>query len=168
VNWSDPSGLFCLAGKNPNGSCRGSDFVDQASHDAREIGGRSVDVAVATINAPMTLSTATLNSWTGGDCDWEKSLTVVCYGGALSERSERTWVTGSTINTPLTKLEYARANDGNLHRHETWHTRQWAMFGPSGIAIFPALYGLETLRTRGDETKNIFEICAGLEDGGYP
>lgn len=56
-------------------------------------------------------------------------------------------------------------NGGNLHRHEVWHTRQWAIFG--GGAIFPTLYGIETWRTDGDECENVFEIWAGLEDGGY-
>jgi RHS repeat-associated protein len=166
LNATDPTGLFCIGGKNPNGSCRGSGAVKKAGEVAKEVGGRAVDVTMATVNAPVTAPTAAVNSWTGGDCDWAMSLTVVCYGGFLSKRSPGdAYVTGSTINTPLTKKEYRDANDGNLHRHETWHTRQWALF--QGGPIFPALYYLETLRTGGDECQNVFEIWAGLEDGGY-
>jgi hypothetical protein len=52
-----------------------------------------------------------------------------------------------------------------LLSHETWHTRQWAIFG--GGLGFPILYSLETLRTGGDECRNVFERWAGREDGGY-
>lgn len=178
VTYIDPLGLWgirlgpikigndgCLLGTNPNGSCRGSGAVKKAGKVARDVGGRAIDVIVATVNAPVTASTAAVNSWTGGDCDWAKSLTVVCYGGAISGLSNRTFVTGSTINTSQGKVDYANAYDGNLHRHETWHTRQWAIFG--GGALFPLFYGAEALRTWGDECQNWFEIWAGLEDGGY-
>lgn len=76
----------------------------------------------------------------------------------------RTFVTGSTINTPLSKADYAAANGGNLHRHETWHTRQWA-FLPGGL--FPVAYQLEKWRTGADPCSNLFEITADLKDGGY-
>ncbi|MBP7631417.1 MAG: hypothetical protein KA758_13265 [Acidimicrobiales bacterium] len=39
ANWTDPSGLFCLIGENPNGSCRGGgavDFVKEQLEDAKD------------------------------------------------------------------------------------------------------------------------------------
>jgi RHS repeat-associated protein len=156
VNFTDPTGLEWY---DPR------DWDQDVVNIAKDVGGRAVDVTVATVNTPVTASTGAVNSWTGGDCDWAKSLTVVCYGGAISGFSDHTFVTGSTINTTRSKVDYATAYDGNLHRHETWHTRQWALFG--GGLKFPALYGLETLRTRGDVCQNVFEIWAGLKDGGY-
>ena len=36
-NWSDPTGLWCPLGKNPNGSCRGSSVVHQAAGPATEL-----------------------------------------------------------------------------------------------------------------------------------
>jgi hypothetical protein len=151
---ADPAALV------PHQPCRASE-----GGEVDQLDGPLVLHPHRTVNAPVTASTAAVNSWTGGDCDWAKSLTVVCYGGAISGLSNRTFVTGSTINTSKTKFEYGRANGGNLHRHETWHTRQWALFG--GGALFPLFYGAEALRTWGDECQNWFEIWAGLEDGGY-
>jgi hypothetical protein len=130
-----------------------------------DVGGRAVDVTVATVNTPVTATTAAINSWTGGDCDWNPHLTVLCYGGAISGASDRTFVTGSTINTTLSKVDFAAANNGNLLRHETRHTRQWAIFG--GGLGFPIFYGLESLRTGSDECRNVFERWAGLAEGGY-
>jgi len=153
TNFTDPTGLIGFPSLG--------DVVDVV----KDVGGRAVDVTVAVVNAPVTATTATINSWTGGDCDWNAHLTVVCYGGAISGASDRTFVTGSTINTTLSKVDFAAANNGRLLAHETVHTRQWALFG--GGVGFPLLYGLETLRTGGDECRNVFEIWAGLEDGGY-
>src|SRR5690606_31783454 len=113
--------------------------------------------------SPITLATSVINSWTGGDCDWNQRLTVVCYGGAVSGLSDRTYVTGSTINTPLSKDEYSEANGGALHAHEVVHTQQWALFGTR----FPVAYGTEEIRSQLFGCDNFFEMWAGLSDGGY-
>lgn len=154
INRTDPTGMSWY---DPR------DWDQDVVNIAKDVGGRAVDVTVATVNAPVTAASAAVNSWTGGDCDWNPHLTVVCYDGAISGLSNRTFVTGSTINTTMSKVDFAA--DGGLLRHETWHTRQWAIFG--GGPLFPLLYGLESLRTRGNECNNVFEIWAGLEDGGY-
>ncbi len=93
TNYTDPLGLW-----------PGEGLVKGALDGARDLGGRALDVGVAVINAPTTATTAAVNSWTGGDCDWASNLTVVCYGGAVSGLSDRTFVTGSTINTSLSKF----------------------------------------------------------------
>jgi hypothetical protein len=126
-----------------------------------------MDVGTAVVNAPATIPTAAVNAWTGGDCDWNEHLSVVCYGGWLSERSGRTFVTGSTINTQRDKADFAAAYDGKLVEHEVCHTRQWAIFGGGFTNLFPVLYGFEHLRSRGNPRHNIFERWAGLEEGGY-
>ena len=139
---------------------------------AKEVGGRAVDVTVAVRNAGVTLPTAAINSWTGGDCDWEAHLTVVCYGGAVSQANPfaDTWTTGSTINTELGKDEFRRApcGSGGLLAHETWHTRQWAAFGPSFVPLYLGNSGLSALASWGDPAAyNVFEWQAGFADGGY-
>lgn len=126
TNASDPTGMFCV------GSMCTEDLVDaagaigkeirdgagavseRAGGAARTVGGRAVDVVVAGRNLPLTAGTAALNSWTGGDCDWGRSLTVVCYGGAVSNMDDRTFVVGSVINTQYGKAEYERIHDGGL------------------------------------------------------
>ena len=53
--------------------------------------------------------------------------------------------------------------------HEVRHTRQWAAL--LGMVGFPVAYGLASawswLRVRDAATRNVFEVRAGLEDGGY-
>ncbi|MCP4304188.1 MAG: RHS repeat-associated core domain-containing protein [bacterium] len=155
LNTSDPLGLFCIFGKNPNGSCRGSSGAENVTE-------RINDVAVMTVNAPMTAAGAAANSWRGGDCDWAPHLTVVCYGGALER--EGTWVLGNVITTSRTKRQYWA--DPSFHEHETRHTRQY--FWTGGGLTFAALYGIEHVRTGGNECNNIWEKLADLKDGDYP
>jgi hypothetical protein len=156
---------------DPSGLCWGPTCVVEAGIDVvKDVGGRAVDVAVAIRNAPVTLPTAAINSWTGGDCDWNAHLTVVCYGGAVSQANPfaDTWTTGSTINTELSKAEFAAANCGGLLEHETWHTRQWALFGPASFTTGYLLNSAGSWLASGDPAKyNAFEWQAGFADGGY-
>jgi hypothetical protein len=143
--------------------------VKDAAVDAVE---RSVDVITAVKNAPITVTTAAINSWTGGDCDWAPHLTVVCYGGIVSHANPfaDTWTTGNTINTELSKEQFAGAgcSPGGLLRHETVHTRQWASIGPGFPVVYIPAAGLSALFSGGNSGKyNPFEIEAGLADGGY-
>lgn len=151
--WTDPSGLCWGV------TCGVIDTV-------KNIGGRAIDVTVATANAPLTVATAAVNSATGGDCDRNKSLTVVCHGGAITKLSKRVFTTGSTINVPgdMTKQEYRESNDGQLHRHETWHTRQYALLGAGDFILG---YGAAELLHGVTGCPNFFEWWAGLDDGGY-
>jgi hypothetical protein len=57
---------------------------------------------------------------------------------------------------------YDTLDGPDRHRHEARHADQWALLGPS----FPALYGAEFVRTGGRQ-ENVFELWAGLHDGGY-
>ena len=56
-----------------------------------------------------------------------------------------------------------------LLRHEARHSVQWACL--IGIVGFPLLYGLASLwswlRCRDMAVRNVFEVRAGLVDGGY-
>ena len=56
-----------------------------------------------------------------------------------------------------------------LLAHEVRHTRQWAAL--LGVVGFPAAYGLASswswLRVRDAAVRNVFEVHAGLADGGY-
>jgi hypothetical protein len=69
-----------------------------------------------------------------------------------------------------------RMDDGELARlpgllrHEVRHTEQWARL--LGTVGFPLAYGLASawswLRVGDAATANVFEVGAGLADGGYP
>lgn len=54
--------------------------------------------------------------------------------------------------------------------HEARHSVQWACL--VGVVGFPALYGLASLWSwlacRNAAVRNVFEVRAGLSDGGYP
>lgn len=65
-------------------------------------------------------------------------------------------------------------DEGLAHRprllaHEARHSVQWACL--AGVAGFPLLYGLASLwswlRCRDLAVRNVFEVRAGLVDGGY-
>ena len=101
LNESDPTGLKC----KKSSWWHPSDWKECIDDTATRV----EDVAVATKNAPVTAAAAAINSATGGDCDWNADLTVVCYGGWLGNANPwtDTWTTGSTINTALSKGDFA-------------------------------------------------------------
>ena len=119
------------------------------------VGPAAVTVSRAVANLPVTAVAVAWGRAHDGDCDVHGDLTVTCSsmdGGYTNA--------GTTFgNTWL----YGDLDGADRHRHESRHSDQWAMFGPS----FPALYGAETARTRGDFHRNVFERWAGLRDGGY-
>jgi hypothetical protein len=119
------------------------------------VGPTAVTVSRAAANLPVTAAAVVWGRGHDGDCNLHGDLTVTCAsmdGGYTNA--------GTTIgNTWL----YGDLDGADRHRHESRHSDQWAMFGPS----FPALYGAESARTRGDFHRNVFERWAGLHDGGY-
>lgn len=161
INRTDPTGMDWY---DPR------DWDQDVVNVVKDVGGRAVDVTAAVRNAGVTAPTAAINSWTGGDCDWAAHLTVVCYGGAVSQGNPfaDTWTTGSTINTELSKAEFAAANCGGLLGHETAHTRQWALFGAPTFAASYLVNSAGSWLISGDPAKyNAFEWQAGFESGGY-
>ena len=62
------------------------------------------------------------------------------------------------------------ADRPRLLDHEVRHAVQWAQL--LGMVGFPVAYGLASawswLRVRDAATANVFEVRAGLADGGYP
>jgi hypothetical protein len=75
---------------------------------------------------------------------------------------------GDVILLRLPDDELARRP--RLLLHEARHSVQWACL--VGVVGFPALYGLASLWSwlacRNAAVRNIFEVRAGLVDGGYP
>lgn len=65
--------------------------------------------------------------------------------------------------------EDALARRPRLLTHEARHSTQWAML--LGVVGFPLLYGLASLwswlRCHDMALRNVFEVRAGLADGGY-
>ncbi|MER2135295.1 MAG: hypothetical protein ABS910_11520 [Arthrobacter sp.] len=59
------------------------------------------------------------------------------------------------------------AGDSPLLRHEARHSSQYAVLGLAFLPLYFAAAGYSRLRTGDPASSNIFEIRAGLTDGGY-
>ena len=67
--------------------------------------------------------------------------------------------------------DFMSANNGRLIAHEAKHSDQWAIFGP-GFALLDgaaagAGWGISKFKGGNPGQYNVFEIWAGLKDGGY-
>ncbi len=146
----DPSGMFCVLGYNPNGSCRGTGAATRAGHVIRH-----------TVTAPITAGAMIYAEANGGRCSMERRLTVVCTNTNAWANGPRSALTvGSAVITEQSGLSE------DLLSHESRHADQWGIFGP----LFPILYfGNEALSQLGGmgSCGNEFERAAGFEDGGY-
>ena len=54
-----------------------------------------------------------------------------------------------------------------LLRHEARHSSQYALLGLTFLPLYFAAAGISQLRSGDPASSNIFEILAGLDDGGY-
>ena len=54
-----------------------------------------------------------------------------------------------------------------LLRHEARHSSQYALLGLAFLPLYFAAAGISQLRSGDPASSNIFEILAGLDDGGY-
>ncbi|MBD8042868.1 hypothetical protein H9638_03475 [Arthrobacter sp. Sa2BUA2] len=54
-----------------------------------------------------------------------------------------------------------------LLRHEARHSTQYALLGLAFLPLYFAAAGISQLRSGNPASSNIFEILAGLDDGGY-
>jgi hypothetical protein len=121
------------------------------------VGLHAMALARSVVNLPMTAVAVVWANVHDADCSVQDDLTVACAD-----------MTGGYVNAATTVGNvwlYGELDGADRHRHESRHSDQWAMFG--GGPTFPALYGAESLRTRGDFYANVFERWAGLHDGGY-
>lgn len=127
---------------------------------------RTLDVAVAVVNAPLTALTALVGAATGATVRRDKHLTVVCEGGWLSDRGlSSAFTTGNTINVKRNAAERLR-DDEKLFEHEWRHSVQWALLGPVFLPLYAVSYfGSQWLT--GTQCWNVFEWTAGFADGGY-
>ncbi|MFZ3451800.1 hypothetical protein [Arthrobacter sp. 7Tela_A1] len=55
----------------------------------------------------------------------------------------------------------------SLLRHEARHSSQYAVLGLAFLPLYFAAAGFSKLRTGDPASSNIFELLAGLADGGY-
>ncbi len=164
--------LFMASDSNPGCGFLGWRCYDDALGAAADVVVRGTKTVVAytwytyrfAVNAPLTTGAAIYASARGGKCGFEAQLTVACYGmnggyprGGLAVGN--TFITGSSRGS----VSAARLS------HERKHSDQWAVFG---LAL-PGLYlGNEAIaRLIVGENRaacyNVFEIAAGLDDGGY-
>ena len=108
-------------------------------------------------NAPFTLPAIGWGLAHGGTLEVAGGLFVVTrmedgYGPRVGVTVGNVFLTG-------------RAEPGAaLRDHETVHARQWAVLG----ALTAPLYGLANLLAGDDPARNVFEVHAGLKEGGYP
>lgn len=74
-------------------------------------------------------------------------------------------------NVILYRSRVARAFDAGpssaLLRHEARHSSQYAVLGLAFLPLYFAAAGYSRLRAGDPASSNIFEIMAGLSDGGY-
>ena len=126
VNNSDPSGLWCVLGHNPDGSCRGSHLVRRVSTDVWR-------PARAAVNLPVTFYTLQANIATGADCGWNSNLwTAVCYNSRLAQINDRPFTAGGVVMSPWSQSDTAAnyscyAGLNGWLDHETTHSDQWAI-----------------------------------------
>jgi hypothetical protein len=122
---------------------------------AAAVGPQVITLTRAVANLPVSAAAVAWGRAHDGDCATHADLTVTCAsmdGGYANA--------GTTVGNVWL---YGDLDGADRHRHESRHSDQWAMFGPA----FPALYGAESARTKGDFHRNVFERWAGLHDGGY-
>jgi RHS repeat-associated protein len=146
---SDPTGADMWGIPTPN------DLID-AGGDAIQ---RGEDLVIAVKNAPITETTVAINEATGGDCSWDKHLTVACEGGALSDAWGQVYTTGNTINVPTSQVDFWHSFHDDLVEHESNHAMQWAM-----VPDLPLFYWLANGK---GPCNNVFEQWAGLAKGQY-
>jgi hypothetical protein len=95
-----------------------------------------------------------------GTCSFdEANLVVLCTGEDPVPGNHSAITLGSTILAEEDSLT------AKMLLHEERHVDQWIL-GP----IFPLWYGQNWLYSQGlsgDQCLNLFEIAAGLEEGGY-
>lgn len=74
-------------------------------------------------------------------------------------------------NVILYRSRVAQAFDAapasTLLRHEARHSSQYAVLGLAFLPLYFAAAGYSRLRTGDPASSNIFEVLAGLADGGY-
>ena len=122
-----------------------------------QLDGQTLALAVlSALNAPFTVPAIGWGLAHGGALEAAGGVFVVTgmedgYGPSSGITVGNVFLTG-------------RAEPGAaLLSHETVHARQWAVLG----ALTAPLYGLANAIAGGDPTGNVFEIHAGLREGGY-
>jgi hypothetical protein len=115
----------------------------------------SAPIVRAVVLAPFTGPAVAWGLAHGGEIHCQGSMIVIT--GMSGGHGPRSAVTvGQVILTSRVAL------DDPLLAHETVHGDQWAFLG----VLTPPLYYLSDVIAGGSE-HNIFEVAAGLEDGGY-
>ena len=155
VNQFDLNGLWCVLGKNKDGSCRGSGLVKKAKTGVR----KTYQAARFVRNAPVTFTSlaAAKVSQRGGDCgmNWQEIM-IVCTSansGGMVQRGGTAY--GSLYITPDSRVSSREM------AHEAKHADQYFFFGAGGMALG---YGVASWL---QGKCNIFERQAGFRDGGY-
>ncbi len=125
---------------------------------------------VSAVAVAVNLAYARLPGRTVGyHWDWDHWV-LVCCGGPTSLGAGATTF-GGVINTKLSYDELLNGHDGRLIWHETKHTDQWAIFGPSFAIVYGLAAAWDLVGLKGSDrrqgTHNAFEIWAGLSEGGY-
>lgn len=109
----------------------------------------------AVVNLPISALAVGWGRMHGGDCDIHGDLMVTCasMSGGFSRG-------GTTLGNVWL---YRTLGGPARHRHEARHATQWAIFG----LAFPVLYLADCFLAGRDPKAMMFELSAGLGDGGY-
>lgn len=113
VNYTDPTGLFCIGGKNPNGSCRGSGVVDTVKDHADDasavLGGvalactpfawTGVGAACAGIAGSGSMALSAIHTtaeclddgFLQAECGWSAAQTALSFGTFGTSNAVRGW-----------------------------------------------------------------------------
>lgn len=125
------------------------------------------DLAVAVVNAPITLASVAVGVATGASVRLDRHFTVVCEGGWLSDVGlSSAFTSGNAVNVKRSAAERLRSSDALLE-HEWRHAVQWAALGPLPFVALYALSYFGSQRFSGTQAWNVFEWTAGFADGGY-
>ena len=82
------------------------------------------------------------------------------------------WAAAFTLgNVVLYRSRVSRAFDAGpasaLLQHEARHSSQYAVLGPAFLPLYFAAAAYSRLRAGDPASSNVFEVLAGLSDGGY-
>ena len=151
VNQFDLSGLWCVFGKNKNGSCRGSGVVRTGVRKTYQAG-RFV------ANSPKSAFgwVATKATTSGSDCgiNWQEIM-ILCTGASRGLANQRDGTAyGSLYVTSKDAVSPDRMAHEGKHADQSLLPGFWFMYGAAEVAS-------------GGGSCNPFERAAGLSDGGY-
>lgn len=153
-----------------SGMCIGPGWLCRAANDVWHPA-RAVITAPVSVVALAGDAAASLLPGHSFDCTWNSQEWVTVCSGAPTLFGAEATTFGGVVNTQYSYDDFLGAYEWRLLAHEVKHTDQWSIFGPSFAILDPLAAGGGWVASKvfgGQPAQyNIFEIWAGLKDGGY-